>query len=514
MSAAVIQTIRGRRKCHGKLPVPAKRADLFWGTKQPELFDATDGQNAAWMIETPEFQRVFAPALEAVDRRNRTGFGKTAGRPSRWSALQLESVLIYRRMAGLESIKRTLLNLGADLEARQLLGFEDALPSAPTMTRYIRQHFDEDKRAALHRELDRQLRQEVVQRSGFDQEARIMGMDGSQHGTRFTAPIPQVGKDGKTTGKIVNAHKKPGEPGAITAPTAGYVGGHHPKSGRGWQMVGLFTEHGTPLAWDISSLNEAEVDAAERVLSSYETEIKPHRDPENFSVLTADAGFSANRLREQMQGLAVVPNIHRASHKKDYLQPDEETENASKRNKKWLPFRHPDKRHYKKWGVNGHGELSCSCGAGVTKREFPIRKNGSVVPVTKGHCLDCGDVTITSGQWKLSSRYTYFARCYRSDQADPLIGNSLTFNDPLSQEYGQDRYGFGESIHATIKRRFGLLKDRSWMRSIVEVETEFAIAMSAISVLLLKRDERRQAGSPTSIQSAAPKAGEALPLAA
>jgi hypothetical protein len=28
----------------------------------------------------------------------------------------------------------------------------------------------------------------------------------------------------------------------------------------------------------------------------------------------------------------------------------------------------------------------------------------------------------------------------------------------------------GESVHATLERRFGLLKDKSWLRSKVEVE--------------------------------------------
>jgi hypothetical protein len=122
-------------------------------------------------------------------------------------------------------------------------------------------------------------------------------------------------------------------------------------------------------------------------------------------------------------------------------------------------------------------------------------------------------VTITSGQWRLGSRETHYVRCKGSDIPDPMIGNSLTFNDPLALEYGRDRFGFGESVHATINRRFGLLQDKSPMRDIVEVETEFAVAFSVVSVLLLEREARRQAEAnvmplPTST------APEALPLAA
>jgi hypothetical protein len=84
---------------------------------------------------------------------------------------------------------------------------------------------------------------------------------------------------------------------------------------------------------------------------------------------------------------------------------------------------------------------------------------------------------------------------------------------PLALEYGRDRFGFGESVHATINRRFGLLQDKSPMRDIVEVETEFAVAFSVVSVLLLEREARRQADenvTPLPISSAP----EALPLAA
>jgi hypothetical protein len=512
-----VQSIGKRRKCWGRLPKPDARADLYWGVKQPELRGLTDGQLTALMIATPEFAEVIKPELDAVDERNRNGYGNKNGRPSRWAALQLESILLYRRVAGLETIKRACERLHFDQEARQLLELGKTLPSRATITRYIRQHFDEDKRAALYRELDRALRQRVVQLPGFDQEARKLGMDGSQHGTRYTPPIPKVEKKNKPTGKFVNENILRGESGAITAPTAGYVGGNHPKSGKGWQLLGLFTEHGTLVAWDISPVNENEKKAAHRVLANYEAEVLPHRGTETLSVCTADGAFHSAALRQQLQELRIVPNIHKASHKIDFKQPDEQTANAAERNKTWLPFRHPHKPHYENWQGNGHAELLCSCDAGITKRVFEISKTGTLSIATKGHCPTCGDVTITAGQWRRADSSKYWTRCHRGNQPDPSLGNSLTFNDPLSREYGQDRYGFGESVHASIERRFGLLKDKSWMRDITEVETEFAIAASAISVLLLERDTRRQASSPTPITSgsASPKEKAAsLPLAA
>ena len=324
---------------------------------------------------------------------------------------------------------------------------------------------------------------------GFDLEARVLGMDGSQHGTRFTAPIPERGKNGKPTGRLINGDIPAGEPGAITAPDAGFVGGNHAKSGRGWQFVGLFTEHGTLLGWDISPLHESEREAAARVLEDYRAEVLPARDPEQFSVCTADGGFSSPALRSQLQELRIVPNIHKASHG---------TQASAERQQRkldglWAPFVHPHKPHYGYWFANGHAEIRCACGRGQTERVFQVGKKQRLTIATKGKCQRCGNVTITSGKWRRAKNPTHYVRVKSSDAkaADPAIGNSLTFHDPISRKYGCGRFGWGESVHATIERRFGLLRQASRNRSILEVETEFAITGSVISVLLLERQAQR-----------------------
>jgi len=79
--------------------------------------------------------------------------------------------------------------------------------------------------------------------------------------------------------------------------------------------------------------------------------------------------------------------------------------------------------------------------------------------------------------------------------SDPAIGNPLHYEDALARELGKDRFGWGESLHATLRRRFGLLKPRAYIRSACEVETQFAIAARAISVLLLERAARRANGA-------------------
>jgi hypothetical protein len=317
--------------------------------KQAELEDITDGQLTNLIIGTPEFDEVIGPMLAQIDERNRTvGKGKNMGRPSRFTSLQLESFLLYRRVAGFADIKETRVQLFFDREAQELLDLTNGLPSLKTMSRYMRERLDLSKRADLYCEVDRRLRQRVLRLPGVDDECRILGMDGSRQGTKFTAPIPEV-VNKKKTGKIVNGDIAEGEPGAITAPTAGYVGGYHAKSGKGWQLLSLWSHHGTLLGWDISPLHEAETKAAERVLDSYEREVLPFRENKKPSVLTADGAFSANRIREHLQEMFIVPNIHKASHKVVPNMPDEETENAEERNKNWLPFKHPTQPHYSNW---------------------------------------------------------------------------------------------------------------------------------------------------------------------
>lgn len=259
---------RFRRLRWGRLPKPDERADLYWGINQPELVGISDAQLTKLLMDSPEFSETIGAKLEQVDRRSLTGWGNIQGRPLRWTARQLESILVYRRITGTSTVKRARERLTSDAEALRLLELTLPLPSEATLTRHIKQHFDPEERRNLYRELDRLLRNRVINLAGFDSEATKLALDGSQHGTCFTPPIPEY-KNGVKTGRTANGHLKKGMPGAITAPDAGFVGKEGgPKSGQGWQLMGLFTEHGTLLAWDISPLNKPETEAAERVFKS------------------------------------------------------------------------------------------------------------------------------------------------------------------------------------------------------------------------------------------------------
>ena len=440
-------------------------------------------------MDRPEFEAVMGAKLDAIDTRNRTGYGRQAGRPISWTARQVEALLMYRRFSGISTVKRTRERLTVDHDGRTLLGL-DPIPSAPTITRYLRQHFTEEERASLWRQLERALRDAVCQLPGFDDEARILGMDGSKIEIRYTPPSD-----------VLDPVQK------VTAPEAGWVGKTGgPKTGRGFQMVAVWTEHGTPLAWDISALSSSEYPAAERALDRYRDEVLPHRGNETLSVLTADGGFSSATIRRACQEMRIVPNIHRASHG----DAEDSKRNVAKLTKTRYPLDEPLRPAYEKWAITGLGDLVCDCGDGHVERDIKV-KNGKLSIASVGRCKTCGNVRVTAGKWHHSqSGRSKVVPCLPGEQGDPFYGNPLTFTDRLAHEYGQDRFGWNESLHQTLKARFGLLKDKCWMRRRAEVEIEFATAFAGIHALRLERQRRLDLVTPAAGSASPSEAASAV----
>lgn len=473
-----------RRLRFGALPKPAARASCGWGKGRAELADLKPADLVRLVMGSPEFEQILGPTLDRVDERIRIG------RPIRWTARELESVLIYRRVSGLGTVKRTRERLSFDLRGRRLLGF-DQLPSESTISRYICHHFAEHERSRLMKDLERSLRDKVCQLPGFQDEARILGLDGSQVAIRFTPPIPETNRKGKRTGRIANE-------GQITAPEAGFVGkSGGPKAGKGFQLIAMVTEHGTPVGWDISALQLYEGDGAQRVLEDYRSNVLPHITSDRLAVCTADGGFDDEKVRATMQSVRIVPNIHRASHG----QSKGSVNNAAKLDRVRVPLHDPLNPAYSNWFTNGHGELHCTCGQGQIERRIG-EANRRLSIATLGLCASCGTVTVTAGLWHKVQNPTRWVRLGPNDppeDAERFMGNPLTFHDPLATEYGKDRFGWGESFHSTLASRFGLLRGKCWMKRKAQVECEFAIAFSAIHSLVLERQARMNAPPPQAL---------------
>ncbi|MBN8868736.1 MAG: hypothetical protein J0H66_02535 [Solirubrobacterales bacterium] len=464
-----------RRARFGKqLPKPAERATLRWGLDETPIQRIRDARLVQLLMADHDFQATVGSYIDNVDRRNQTARGRTLGRKATWTAMQLETILLYRRLSGKSTIKRALIELRADPGERAILGLPDVLPSEPTISRYLTNHSDPDARETAYLELDRRLRDRVTDLPNFDEEARILAMDGSSHETHY-APPPSTQK---------HAEKFKGK---ITAVDGGYLGGR--KAGKGWQLITMVTERGTPVAWSLTDLNKGEKPVGAAVVESYAEHVLPKRNQQTLTVCSCDGGFQSPRVHRAMIDARIVPNIHKGSHA------DSTTSKNSnkKKERNWTAFYNPNEPHYSNWAINGLEEITCNCGDGRTERYFEISPTGKLTIGTKGSCKNCGAISIMVGKWRRAQNPKRASYMTAQDQARytaaPTIGNPLHFHDPVAHEYGLDRFGWNESFHAVLQKRFDLL-GKSWMRSAQEARTEFAVAFSAISILLLERHKR------------------------
>jgi Transposase DDE domain len=134
---------RKPRVRYGPLPeLPAEVAFPYANTRADAL---TPAQTVRAMLDSDAWQRVVKPELDAreAERRDRKKVAPD------YSCEELESVLLYQAVAGLDTLKRTReqLTSHAGAEARGLLGFDrprpsdkqhrlHAVPSEPTLSRY------------------------------------------------------------------------------------------------------------------------------------------------------------------------------------------------------------------------------------------------------------------------------------------------------------------------------------------------------------------------------------------
>lgn len=472
-----------RRLRWSNLPKPGS-GEVPYAKSRPELAGFSEGQIARAILDSAAWKEVMRPVLDQLDReRVRPGKEKPF-----YSSEELESVLLYQRVCGLGSYKRARNELAGDREeARRLLGFDkprnrksrvvklrDGVPSEATMSRH-RGRFVERRRVEAYLTLERRLLDEHLSCLELQEEARILNLDGTKIQTHYTAPIV----DPKTKRTVNDAQ--------VTAPEAGYVphsaGPDH--SGHGWNLVSITSTTGIPLAWKVVPLNASEKDVAiELVRDEFEPRVAS-RVPRELTVLSADGGFAKQELRAELRRLGIVENIHLVSHG----DAPESHSNAKKNNAKHVPI-----EGYKSWFTNGHRELSCACGAGTSIKRLSLDRNGKAVVRTEGACRKCGSITITSGDWRKAQNPDRWVRINPQnsrEKPDLLMGNPLTFNDPISGEYGRRRFGHNEGFHGALVSRFGLIKDKRWFRRLDEAKIATAMTFCVMHVVALEQRRRR-----------------------
>jgi hypothetical protein len=480
------------------LPQPPS-GDQPFAKRRDELKGLTEAQIVLLVMESAGWDAI-KPFLEEVDQERLARRKDGRGGYAAYSAEDIEKALLFQRVSGFRTYKKAHERLcGADKEPRETLGFThanrkkatrylDGVPSRSTISRHLRR-FGKERRGDAWDSLARALRDlHLEEFPELRAEAQVIQTDGTKIETHYTAP-----KIDRKTKTVVNSSH-------VTAPDAGYVppSAGPDKSGHGWTLMPISTAQGVPLSWTISPLHASEsVTATSLVLDDFRQNVIPRLDQNRgVGILTADGAFSSARLREALRENGYVENIHHVSHKTD------SSDRAATERKRRIPI-----EGYMNWFSDGHRQLVCTCGKGSTSGRFAKTKSGRVTTRVEGVCANCGSITITSGLWTLAQNPPRFATIDSSnpdEDPDYLLGNPLTFDNPLSGEFGRRRMGHCEGLYGTFATRWKLNKGKRWLRSIHDVRADVGMVFSIIHVLTMEQRRLKALAPP----------GAPLPLAA
>jgi hypothetical protein len=482
-SRAKAKRPEARIRFSGDLPAPLA-GFVPYAKSRAELKTYTDAQIVRDILDSDAWREVMQPILVELDRERRRP-GKVA---PLYTSAELESVHLLQIVSGIETVKETRDNLTNDrnAEARELLGFarprplpgqrvvklRSGIPSDATLCRH-RQHFVEQRRLDAYKALERRLLLEHAATDELRAEADLINMDGTAIVTHYTAPVIDPKTD-VVVNSGVNARGYP----KITAPDAGF----NPKLGHGWNLVMATTQTGVILSWEIVPANISEKVVGRRVVDALE-DVLPHLGTPRLRVLTADGGFNAQPIRQRARELGILENVHKVSHDAG------SRSKADDEDKRRIPI-----ESHKDWFTNGHRELRCRCGQGRTVKRVKLGPKGTAIARNEGQCGKCGSITITSGDWYVAQNPTKWRRANPKDtrqRVDYSMGNPLTFHDPVSEQYGNRRFGRNEGLHGALSTRFKLIEGKRWFRRPEQAAT--AVSMTACVIHAVSLEQRRRA---------------------
>jgi hypothetical protein len=481
------------------LPEPPTGVQTPYANCRSEWQGVGLGEKTRVVLDSQAWQDVMLPALAVVESERPHKGPKPA-----YTSEELERAVLFQKLAGVSTYKaaRTILASDRERESRELLGFDkprkrygrgvtlvksmDGVPSEVTIWRHL-QRWGLDRHIGAYQELFQRLVHEHLEDADFQEEARTLNIDGSVVRSHYSS----FERLNRRTGEI----KPPTlEGGGFMARTDTNSG----KDGHGFNMVAITTSTGLPLTCRLTPLatkGHGEGDTALAMLrEEWRENVAPHLS-DKLAVLTADAAYTKAALRAELREQGIIENCHPVSHA-DRI---ESNQNAEKNNQDVIQI-----QGYPDWRANGHRELYCVCGSGkVTPRLSRDRKGRAVVRV-EGECKSCGNITITSGLWRLTENPKRFVRCLPGEtakQADWLFGNPLTFNADLGKQFGKNRFGHGEGFHGHLVTRFGLLKGKSWYRRREQTQLDFLMVFCSMHALAM--EQRRRANAPPGLAAVA-----------
>ena len=514
------QTTPTRRNRRAKEYPPTPNATVPYAKGRPELSQMDDGELMLAIVATPEWEEIVRPVCEELDRTR-----PTRGPKGLYTSEELETALVYQLFSGLRCYREARDRLAGDrgravrealgfdrprsLSGRRVVALKSGVPSEPTISRHL-SHFDPELRCAMYRRLFERLVRSHFEFPEFQEDVRVLYMDGTEIVTHFTAPVyrRQTKEEKRRAGtevsktlseictidwsRVVNPESQ-----KITCRDGGYVP-YNPttgKGGHGFNLVSIPTANGLPLEFAVVPINASEKRVGEAILRErFAENVLPLLDRAKLHVLTADGAFTSPTLRAQLRSLGILENLHMVSHGID------SQGRAETFRREVIPI-----EGYPNWHANGLREISCACGHRATSR-VGVTDRGQAYARAEGRCTTCGSITITSGQWRLAQNPKKFRLAHPSDpikDRDWTFGNPLTYDSPLAAEFGRARFGQNEGFHGALERRFRLIKGKRWYRSRVEAETDTAVIFCVMHALAMEQRRRATATAAIDDQLAA-----------
>lgn len=488
-----------RRKPRSKaLPTPPVGVQTPYANCREEWHGVGLGEKTRVVLDSQAWQDVMLPVLAQLDSER----SKKGPAPS-YSSAELESAVLFQKLAGVSTYgeARTLLASDRHTETRERLGFDkprkrygrgvtlvksmDGVPSEVTIWRHL-QRWGLERHIAAYELLFQRFVQEHLGDPDFQEEARTLNIDGSVIQSHYSS--------------FERVNRKTGEVKAPTLEGGGFMARtetNHGQDGHGFTMVAVTTSTGLPLVSRLAPLATKEEGESATALAMLREEWRENVAPfvsDKLAVLTGDAAYSKRELRAELREHGIIENVHPVSH----ADRESSKRNAAKNNKDVIQI-----QGYPDWRANGHRELYCVCGQGKTTPRLSRDRKGRAVARVEGECKKCGNITITSGLWRLTENPKRFVRLLPNEEhkADWLFGNPLTFNADLGKQFGKNRFGHGEGFHGHLVTRFGLLKGKSWYRRREQAQLDFLMVFCGMHALAM--EQRRRANAPPGLAAVA-----------
>jgi hypothetical protein len=457
-------------------------------------------------MESRAWEDVARPILAAVEAAR----PKHGPKPS-YETEELEGAVLYWTLGSESTYEKARGKLAGDRSrrCREALSFDaprrrvgrnlsvrvsrDGVPSEATIWRHMNR-IGLDRYVAMYRQLFERIVDDHFREFPAEMaaESLFVGWDGSVIRSHFTS----FERRNRETGEV----RPPTLSGGGFRPRTKDNGG---KDGHGFNMVAAVSQTGCPLVARFGPINQPEGGTARAMLEDeWARIVAPYLKQNPAGVMAFDAAYSGGHVRAAVHASGYVPNCHSVSH----ADRPRSTSNAELKDRDRYAIEGKPN-----WELNGHFELICRCGKGRPKKETARLKRGVATARLSGWCKDCGNVSLTAGEWRIARNYRSktskatkrVVRCMPGDEPDWRIGNPLTFNDALSKSYGQKRFGRGEGFHGSLVNRFGLLKEKSWYSDIRQAERDFLRVFFMMHALAMEQ-RRRASGTAPWLTSAGP----------